>query len=43
MPKKLKNFSLKIHKVLEFFKTPQTFLNKDTKHNRNYIDNYSYL
>ena len=36
--KKLQIFSLKIHKVLEFFQIPKTFLNKGTKHKKNYME-----
>ena len=35
MPKKLKIFSLKIHKGAGIFKKPKTFLNKGTKHTKN--------
>ena len=34
MPKKLKIFSLKIHKRAGIFKNPNTFLNKGTKHKK---------
>ena len=34
MLKKLKIISLKIHRVLEFLKDPETFLNKGTKHKK---------
>ena len=36
MPKKIKNFSLKIHKGpgILFFLKPKTFLNKGTKHKK---------
>ena len=37
MPKKRKNFSLKIHKGAGIFKKPKTFLNKGTKHKKNYM------
>ena len=37
MPKKLKIFSLKIHKGAGI-KKKKTSLNKDTKHNKNYIE-----
>ena len=35
MPKKLKIFSLKIHKGAGIFKNPKIFLNNGTKHNKN--------
>ena len=31
-------FSLKIQKVPEFLKPPKTFLNKGTKHEKNYME-----
>ena len=34
MPKKLKIFSLKIHKGAEMSKKPKNFLNKSTKHKK---------
>ena len=34
MPKKLKIFSLKIHKGAGIFKDIETFLNKGTKHKK---------
>ena len=37
MPKKLKNFSLKIHIGAGILKSPKTFLNKGTKHKKNYM------
>ena len=37
-PKKLKIFSLKIHKSAGILKNPKTFLNKGVKHNKNYMD-----
>ena len=38
MPKKLKIFSLKIHKGAGVFKTPKTFANKGTKHTKNVME-----
>ena len=38
MPKKLKNFSLKIHKGAKIFKKPGSFLNKCTKHKKSYME-----
>ena len=38
MPKKLQISSLKIHKGAGFLKAPKTFLNKGTKHEKNYIE-----
>ena len=37
-PKKAKFLILKYIKVLEFLKSPKTFLNKITKHIKNYIE-----
>ena len=37
MPKKLKNFSLKIQKGTKISKNSKTFLNKGTNHNKNYM------
>ena len=37
-PKNLKFLVLKYIKVLEFLKTLKSFLNKSTKHNKNYIE-----
>ena len=37
MPKKLQIFSLKIHKGSGIYKKPKNFLNKGTKHKRNYM------
>ena len=34
MPKKLKIFSLKIHKGARIFRNPKNFLNKGTKHKK---------
>ena len=38
MPKNSKFLVLKYIKVLEFLKKPKTFLNKDTKHKINYME-----
>ena len=39
MSKKLKIFNLKIHKVARIsFKNPIFFLNKNTKHKKNYME-----
>ena len=39
MPKKVKIFSLKIHKRVGFYrKKTKTFLNKGTKHKKNYME-----
>ena len=38
MPKKLNIFSLKIHKSARISKKPKTFLNKGTKHKKNYME-----
>ena len=38
MPKKLEIFSFKIHKGARIFKKPKTFLNKGTKHLKNYME-----
>ena len=38
MLKKLNIFSLKLHKNAEILKKPQTFLNKNTKHKNNYME-----
>ena len=36
--KKLKIFSLRIHKGVEILKKPKTFLNEGTKHKKNYME-----
>ena len=38
MPKKIKVFSLKIHKDAGIFKKPKTFLNKGTQDRKNYME-----
>ena len=38
MSKKLKIFSLKIHKGAGIFKNQKTFLKKGTKHKKNYME-----
>ena len=38
MPKKLKLFSLKIHKDIGIFKNTKIFLNKGTKQKKNYME-----
>ena len=38
IPKKLKIFSLKIHKGAGIKKKPKTFLSKGTKHKNNYME-----
>ena len=38
MPKKIKFFFIKIHKGAGIFKKPKTFLNKGTKHKKNYME-----
>ena len=38
MSQKLKIFSLKIHKGAGIFKKPKKFLNKGTKHKKNYME-----
>ena len=38
MPKKLKIFSLKIHKGAGIFENPRTFLNKGSKDKKNYME-----
>ena len=38
MPKRLKIFSLKIHKVAGILKNPKTCLNKCTEHKKNYME-----
>ena len=42
MPKKLKIFSLKIHKGAWIKKKNETFLNKGTKHKKNYMEGLNF-